>query len=72
MSSFGEETKGVSDNSESQAEMLKKIRKEIEKITGVVETNSASAEESSATSEQLTAQSERLRELVSRFKLKKK
>ena len=72
MSSFGEETKGVSDNSESQAEMIKKIRKEIEKITGVVETNSASAEESSATSEQLTAQSERLRELVRRFKLKKK
>ena len=72
MSSFGEETKGVSDNSESQSEMIKKIRKEIEKITSVVETNSASAEESSATSEQLTAQSERLRELVRRFKLKKK
>lgn len=72
MALFVDETKGVSDNSENQAEMLKNIKHEIEQITGVVETNSASAEESSATSEELTAQAERLRELVGQFELKKK
>lgn len=54
-----------------QFESLQQIRQGIEQIAGVVQSNSAAAEETSATSEELAAQSDNLKELVSKFRLKK-
>lgn len=71
MKAFAEAAHGVSESSRNQADMLKQIELGIEQISEVVQSNSAAAEETYATSEELSAQSEDLKNLVSKFELKK-
>ncbi len=54
-----------------QSENANQITAGIEQISAVVQSNSATAEESAAASEELSAQAENLRELMSRFRLRK-
>lgn len=69
MSDFQTVSKGTSEISRKQADMLQQIQQGIEQISLTVQSNSASAEETSATSEELSAQAENLKEQVSRFDL---
>lgn len=69
MSDFQMVSKGTSETSRQQADMLRQIQQGIEQISLTVQSNSASAEETSATSEELSAQAESLKEQVSRFEL---
>jgi methyl-accepting chemotaxis protein len=57
--------------SNEQAVGIAQINQGIMQVSDVVQTNSATSEESAAASEELSSQAELLRELVSRFKLKK-
>ena len=69
MSDFQTVSKGTSEISRRQADMLRQIQQGIEQISLTVQSNSASAEETSATSEELSAQAENLKDQVSRFEL---
>lgn len=55
----------------AQAGEIAQVTLGIDQISGVVQTNSATSEESAAASEELSGQAGMLRNLVSRFKLKK-
>lgn len=57
--------------SNEQATGIAQIDKGVEVVSNVVQTNSATAEESAAASEQLSSQAEYLKELLSKFKIKK-
>jgi methyl-accepting chemotaxis protein len=50
---------------------IEQINQGINQISQVVQANSATSEESAAASQQLSGQAERLKELVSKFRLKK-
>ncbi len=69
MSDFQTVSKGTSEISRQQADMLRQIQQGIGQISLTVQSNSASAEETSATSEELSAQAENLKDQVSRFKI---
>ncbi len=69
MSDFQTVSKGTSEISRQQADMLQQIQDGIGQISITVQSNSSSAEETSATSEELSAQAENLKDQVSRFKL---
>lgn len=58
--------------SNEQATGIAQINKGIEQVSHVVQTNSATAEESAAASEELSGQAELLKDMVSKFKLRKK
>jgi methyl-accepting chemotaxis protein len=58
--------------SNEQASGIAQIDKGVMVVSNVVQTNSATAEESAAASEELSSQAEYLREMLSRFKLKRK
>lgn len=57
--------------SNEQATGIAQINQGIMQVSQVVQTNSATSEESAAASEELSSQAELLREMVSKFKLKK-
>jgi methyl-accepting chemotaxis protein len=57
--------------SNEQAMGIEQVNQGILQISDVVQTNSATSEESAASSEELSSQAEILRDMVSRFKLKK-
>ncbi|HAN09619.1 MAG TPA: methyl-accepting chemotaxis protein [Clostridiales bacterium] len=57
--------------SNEQATGITQINKGIEQVSEVVQTNSATAEESASASEELSSQAEMLKELVSKFELKR-
>ncbi|HCC07109.1 MAG TPA: methyl-accepting chemotaxis protein [Clostridiales bacterium] len=57
--------------SNEQATGIAQINKGIEQVSQVVQTNSATAEESASASEELSSQAEMLKNLVSKFNLKK-
>lgn len=61
----------IASASNEQASGIAQINKGIEQVSQVVQTNSATAEESAAASEELSSQSELLKDMVSRFKLKR-
>ena len=69
MSDFQTVSKGTSEISRQQADMLRQIQQGIGQISLTVQSNSASAEETSATSEELSAQAENLKDQVSRFEI---
>lgn len=54
-----------------QAESITQVTSGIDQISSVVQTNSATAEESAAASEELSGQAQMLKNLVSRFRLRK-
>ena len=56
---------------DQQANSISQVVAGVEQISQVVQTNSATAQETAASSEELSAQAQTLRELVSRFQLKK-
>ena len=56
---------------DQQANSITQVAAGVEQISHVVQTNSATAQETAASSEELSAQAQTLRELVSRFQLKK-
>jgi len=58
--------------SSEQAGGIAQIDKGIEQVSQVIQTNSATAEESAAASEELSSQAELLKQMVSRFNLKKR
>jgi methyl-accepting chemotaxis protein len=58
--------------SNEQATSITEIDKGIEQVSQVVQTNSATAEESAAASEELSGQAEILKEMVSKFTLKRR
>lgn len=57
--------------STAQLTAITQIEQSIERVSSVVQTNSATAEESAASSEELSAQADLLRNLLSKFKIKK-
>lgn len=57
--------------SNEQASAIFQINKGVEEVSRVVQANSATAEESAASSEELSGQASLLKEMVSKFKLKK-
>ena len=57
--------------SNDQATGISEVNKGIEQVSQVIQNNSATAEESAAASEELSGQAELLKEMVSRFTLKK-
>lgn len=61
----------ISDSSEEQAAGISQVTEGLYQITEVVQNNSATSEESAAASQELLSQAEMLRELVSKFKLKR-
>lgn len=61
----------IANASNEQASGIAQINKGIEQVAQVVQNNSATAEESAAASEELSSQSELLKEMMSRFKLRK-
>ncbi len=62
----------IADASEHQAAMLSQVAEGMGQISAVVQTNSATAEESAAASDELSGQSNMLKELVDKFKIKRK
>lgn len=58
--------------SSEQAEMIEQVNKSVDQISSVVQANSATAEQSANFSEDLNTQASALRELTSRFVLKKR
>lgn len=64
-------TKEISAASQNQSESIKQITQGVDQISAVVESNSATAEESAAASQELSAQSETMKELITKFILKK-
>lgn len=61
----------ISTASNQQADSVRQVTQGVDQISSVVQTNSATAEESAAASEELSGQSQLLKDLVSRFTLKK-
>lgn len=61
----------IASASNEQALGINQVNQGILQVSDVVQTNSATSQESAAASEELSSQAELLRELVSRFKLKK-
>jgi methyl-accepting chemotaxis protein len=61
----------IASASNEQAAGISQISQAIMQISDVVQQNSATAEESAAASEELSSQAEMLKEMVSKFKLKK-
>lgn len=59
------------ENIMAEAESVDQVTDGTEQISSVVQTNSATAEESAAASEELSSQAQLLKELVSRFRLRK-
>jgi len=57
--------------SNQQASGITQLNQAITQVAQVVQTNSATAEESAAASEELSSQADLLKELISRYKLKK-
>ena len=57
--------------SNEQATGISQVNKGIEQVSQVIQNNSATAEESAAASEELSSQAELLKEMISRFRLKK-
>lgn len=62
---------GIADNTKQQAVTAEEISHGINQISVVVQSNVSSAESSAAASEELSGQADTLRELVSRFRLRK-
>lgn len=62
---------GIADNTKEQAVTAEEISHGINQIASVVQSNVSSAESSAAASEELSGQADTLRELVSRFRLRK-
>lgn len=63
--------KEITRASNEQAESMEQVEAGVENISAVIQNNSATAEESAASSEELNSQAQILKELVSRFELKK-
>lgn len=61
----------ISNAARDQAASISQVTQGIDQISSVVHTNSATAEESAATSEELSGQAKILKDLVSRFILKR-
>ena len=61
----------IASASNEQATSIAQINKGIEQVAQVVQTNSATAEESAAASEELSGQAEMLKDMISKFRLKK-
>lgn len=61
----------ISEATSVQASSIAQVSQGIDQISSVVQTNSATAEESAAASEELSGQANTMKNLVSRFKLKK-
>ncbi|ACV61533.1 methyl-accepting chemotaxis sensory transducer [Desulfofarcimen acetoxidans DSM 771] len=61
----------IANASSEQATGIAQVNQGIEQVSMVVQTNSATAEESAAASEELSGQAEILKEMVSKFRLKK-
>ena len=61
----------IAEASNEQATGIAEVNKGIEQVSQVIQNNSATAEESAAASEELSGQAELLKEMVSRFRLKK-
>ena len=68
---MGEAISQITQASGEQAAAIEQITQSVNQINKVIQTNSATAEEFAAASEELSAQAQRLKNLVSRFKLKK-
>nr|WP_243009214.1 methyl-accepting chemotaxis protein [Clostridium sp. AM58-1XD] len=61
----------ITQASNEQADSIEQMTHSVNQINHVIQTNSATAEESAAASEELSAQAQILRNLISRFQLKK-
>jgi methyl-accepting chemotaxis protein len=61
----------IANASNEQATGIAQINKGIEQVSSVIQNNSATAEESAAASEELSSQAELLKEMVSKFRLKR-
>lgn len=61
----------IASASNEQASGIAQVNKGIMQVSQVVQTNSATSQESAAASEELSSQAEMLKEMVSKFKLKK-
>ncbi|WP_324824258.1 methyl-accepting chemotaxis protein [Sinanaerobacter sp. ZZT-01] len=61
----------IAEASEQQAQSVNQVNIGVEQIASVVQTNSATAEESAAASEELSGQAQMLKDLISKFKLRK-
>ncbi|RKL62407.1 HAMP domain-containing protein [Thermoanaerobacteraceae bacterium SP2] len=61
----------IASASNDQAAAIAQINQGIAQVSQVVQTNSATSEESAAASEELSSQAEVLKDMISRFKLKK-
>ncbi len=57
--------------SNEQATGISQVNRGIDQVSQVIQTNSATAEEGAAASEELSSQAQMLKDMVSRFKLKK-
>jgi methyl-accepting chemotaxis protein len=62
---------GIAAASNEQATAIAQVNVAIEQVSQVVQTNSATAQESAAASEELSGQATLLKEIISRFKLKR-
>jgi methyl-accepting chemotaxis protein len=62
----------IANASNEQATGIAQVNQGIMQVSQVIQTNSATSEESASASEELSAQAELLKELVSKFNLKKK
>jgi len=61
----------IASASNEQATAIAQINKGVEQVAQVIQTNSATAEESAAASEELSGQADMLKEMISKFRLKK-
>ncbi len=61
----------ISEATEEQSRAVSQVSVGIDQISSVVQTNSATAEQSAAASEELSGQANLLKEMVSRFKLRR-
>lgn len=64
-------TNEIAQSSGDQARAITQVTEGVDQISTVVQTNSATAEESAAASEELSGQAETLKNLISKFRLKK-
>ena len=62
----------ISSTAGKEAKAVEEVTKELDRISLVVRNNSATAEESAASSQELSRQAQLMRELVERFRLRKK
>jgi len=61
----------IADSSNEQATGISQVNQGVLQISQVVQTNSATSEESAASSEELSSQADTLRDMVSRFRIRK-